>query len=243
MIGQLRGRLADLTAEPDIGGRGRRGVSGGGAVATYAALGELLAGRLIIPMELRASYRIDRGEFEPPCDSASKMEVNGRLGVPTIYLSMGANLGERKENLLAAIAQLPAAGVQVERVSSLYETEPVGYLVQPWFLNCVVMGETEVPAEELLRRLREIEMRMGSKKEFAKGPRLLDIDILLYGNETIGMVELQVPHPRMLERRFVLAPLAEVAPELSHPAWPNGLTVREALDRSQDSSEVRLFIS
>jgi 2-amino-4-hydroxy-6-hydroxymethyldihydropteridine diphosphokinase len=211
--------------------------------ATYAALSELLAGRLIIPMELRASCRIDRGEVEPPCDSASKMEVNRRLGVPTIYLSMGANLGEREGNLRAAIAQLPAAGVQVERVSSLYETEPVDYLVQPWFLNCVVMGETEVPAEELLRRLREIEMRMGSKKEFAKGPRLLDIDILLYGNETIGTVELQVPHPRMLERRFVLAPLAEIAPELSHPAWPNGLTVREALDRSQDSSEVRPFIS
>jgi 2-amino-4-hydroxy-6-hydroxymethyldihydropteridine diphosphokinase len=243
MIGQLRGRLADLTAEPDIGGRDGVGYLVAVPFTTYAALGELIAGRLIIPMELRASCRIDRGEVGPPCDSASKMEANGRLGVPTIYLSMGANLGERKGNLRAAIAQLPAAGVQVERVSSLYETEPVDYLVQPWFLNCVVMGETQVPAEELLRRLREIEMRMGSKKEFAKGPRLLDIDILLYGNETIGTVELQVPHPRMLERRFVLAPLAEIAPELTHPAWSNGLTVREALDRSRDSSEVRPFIS
>ena len=159
----------------------------------------------------------------------------------TIYLSLGSNLGERAGNLCAAIAELPAAGVRVERVSPLYETEPVDYLEQPWFLNCVVMGETEVPAAELLRQLREIEVRRGSKKEFAKGPRLLDIDILLYGNETIETAELQVPHPRMLERKFVLAPLAEIAPELSHPAWPKGLTVSEALERSQDSSEVRPF--
>jgi 2-amino-4-hydroxy-6-hydroxymethyldihydropteridine diphosphokinase len=150
-------------------------------------------------------------------------------------------LRERAGNLRAAIAELPAAGVRVERVSSLYETEPVDYLEQPWFLNCVVMGETEVPAAELLRQLREIEVRRGSKKEFAKGPRLLDIDILLYGKETIETAELQVPHPRMLERKFVLAPLAEIAPELSHPAWPKGLTVSEALERSQDSSEVRPF--
>jgi 2-amino-4-hydroxy-6-hydroxymethyldihydropteridine diphosphokinase len=159
----------------------------------------------------------------------------------TVYLSLGSNLFDRERNLRAAIAELPEAGVQVERVSSLYETEPVDYLEQPWFLNCVVMGETEVPAEALLCALREIEKRMGSKKEFAKGPRLLDIDILLYGNETIGTVELQVPHPRMLERKFVLEPLAEIAPELSHPAWPKGLTVREALEGSQDSSEVRPF--
>jgi len=163
-----------------------------------------------------------------------------RLGV-TIYLSLGSNLRERAGNLRAAIAELPAAGVRVERVSSLYETEPVDYLEQPWFLNCVVMGETEVPAAELLRQLREIEVRRGSKKEFAKGPRLLDIDILLYGNETIETAELQVPHPRMLDRKVVLAPLAEIAPELSHPAWPKGLTVSEALERSQDSSEVRPF--
>ena len=171
------------------------------------------------------------------------MEVKPRLDVTTIYLSLGSNLGEREGNLRAAIAALPAAGVRVGRVSSLYETEPVDYLQQPWFLNCVVMGETEGAAEELLRRLREIEMRMGSKKEFAKGPRLLDIDILLYGDETIDTPELQVPHPRMLERKFVLAPLAEIAPELSHPTWPNGLTVCEAMDRSQDSGEVRPFVA
>jgi 2-amino-4-hydroxy-6-hydroxymethyldihydropteridine diphosphokinase len=122
-------------------------------------------------------------------------------------------------------------------VSSLYETEPVDYREQPWFLNCVVAGETEIAAEELLRALREIETRMGSKKEFAKGPRLLDIDILLYGDEMIESPELQVPHPRMLERRFVLEPLVEIAPELRHPTW-NG-TARERLTCTSDQSQIR----
>ena len=159
----------------------------------------------------------------------------------TAYLSLGSNLGEREVNLRAAIAELPAAGVRVERVSSFYETEPVDYLEQPWFLNCVVECETDVPAEELLRRLREIEMRMGSKKEFAKGPRLLDIDILLYGDETIGTAELQVPHPRMLERRFVLAPLAEIAPKLKHPSWSAG--IEELLQTTGDRSQIRRWKS
>src|SRR5262245_2143011 len=102
-----------------------------------------------------------------------------------VYLSLGANLGDRENNLRAAIVELPSLGVNVIQVSSFYETEPVDYLEQPWFLNCVVEGETEVPALELLRSLRTIETRMGSKKEFAKGPRLLDIDILLYGSDRI----------------------------------------------------------
>src|SRR5262245_5043183 len=116
-----------------------------------------------------------------------------------VYLSLGANLGDRERNLRAAIEALSAAGVEVKKVSSFYETEPVDYVDQPWFLNCVVQGETEVEAVELLGRLRLIESGMGSKKQFAKGPRLLDIDILLYGDETIDTAKLQVPHPRMLQ--------------------------------------------
>src|SRR5215470_5620764 len=154
-----------------------------------------------------------------------------------VYLSLGANLGDREGNLRAAIAALADAGVRVERVSSFYETEPVDYLDQPWFLNCVVEGETEVKAVELLRRLRGIETKMGSKKEFAKGPRLLDIDILLYGDETIETADLQVPHPRMLQRKFVLVPLAEIAPALKHPSWKG--TVSQLLADSPDSSVVR----
>jgi len=155
----------------------------------------------------------------------------------TVYLSLGSNVGEREANLRAAIAALPGAGVRVTRVSAFYETEPVDYLEQGWFLNCVVEGETEKAAMELLRSLREIETRMGSKKLVAKGPRLIDMDILLYGQETIETTELQVPHPRMHLRRFVLVPLAEIAAGLRHPSW-NG-TAEDLLARVADRSEVR----
>ena len=159
------------------------------------------------------------------------------MPVQTIYLSLGSNVGDREVNLRAAIAALPGAGVRVTRVSSIYETEPVDYLEQDWFLNCVVVGETEMRTVELLRGLRGIEAQMGSKKLVAKGPRLIDIDILLYGSETIDAPELQVPHPRMTQRKFVLAPLAEIAPELRHPLW-NG-SVKELLETTEDHSQVR----
>jgi 2-amino-4-hydroxy-6-hydroxymethyldihydropteridine diphosphokinase len=154
-----------------------------------------------------------------------------------IFLSLGSNLGDRAANLRAAIAALDGAGVRVRRVSSLYETEPVDFLEQPWFLNCVLEGETDAPVQTLLKELRRIEARIGSKKLAAKGPRLLDMDILLYGDETVDTPELQVPHPRMTERRFVLEPLAEIAPGLQHPSWSG--TVSDLLARRQDRSEVR----
>jgi len=157
-----------------------------------------------------------------------------------VYLSLGSNVGDREANLRQAIAALPAAvGVRVTKVSSFYETEPVDLREQPWFLNCVVEGQTDVAALELLRALREIETRMGSKKLVAKGPRLIDMDILLYGSETIDTPELQVPHPRMLLRRFVMVPLAEIAPELRHPTWTK--SVSELAAASTDRSDVRKF--
>jgi 2-amino-4-hydroxy-6-hydroxymethyldihydropteridine diphosphokinase len=161
------------------------------------------------------------------------------MPVQTIFLSLGSNVGDREANLRAAVAALEGAGVRVRRVSSLYETEPVDFLEQPWFLNCVLEGETDAPAQTLLKALRRIEARMGSKKLAPKGPRLLDVDILLYGDETVDTPELQVPHPRMTERRFVLEPLAEIAPELRHPSWSG--TVSDLLARAQDRSEVRRF--
>jgi 2-amino-4-hydroxy-6-hydroxymethyldihydropteridine diphosphokinase len=159
----------------------------------------------------------------------------------TFYLSLGSNVGNREANLRAAIAALPTAGLRVVQVSSIYETQPVDYLEQAWFLNSVVEGQTHVPALDLLHGLRGIETRMGSKKEFPKGPRLIDIDILLYGDETIETPELQVPHPRMMQRRFVLTPLAEIAPQLRHPSWSGN--VAQMLADAPDQSDVRVFAS
>ena len=156
--------------------------------------------------------------------------------MPTIYLSLGSNIGDRQANIRAAIAALWSAGVRVNQISSLYETEPVDFLDQPWFLNCVVEAETSVESHALLQALRSIETQLGSKKDFAKGPRKIDLDILLYGAETISTPDLQVPHPRMLQRRFVLTPLAEIAPNLQHLSWP--ATAAVLLDHVADSSRV-----
>jgi 2-amino-4-hydroxy-6-hydroxymethyldihydropteridine diphosphokinase len=159
------------------------------------------------------------------------------MGVEVIYLSLGSNVGAPEANLNAAIEALAGAGVEVRRVSSFYETEPVDYLEQPWFLNGVVKAHTELPALALLRALRGIESKMGSTKSIAKGPRLIDIDILLYGQQKIDTPELQVPHPRMTLRKFVLVPLAEIAPGLRHPAWRG--TVQQLLAETPDKSKVQ----
>jgi 2-amino-4-hydroxy-6-hydroxymethyldihydropteridine diphosphokinase len=157
----------------------------------------------------------------------------------TVYLSLGSNLGDRAKNLRDAIAALEGKGVHVIRVSSFYETEPVDYLNQPWFLNCVLQAETELPALDLLHALREIETQMGSTKIIAKGPRLIDLDILLYGNEVIDAPELQVPHPRMHLRRFVLQPLAEIAPTLHHPVLQQ--TISNLLATTEDQSKLQIM--
>jgi 2-amino-4-hydroxy-6-hydroxymethyldihydropteridine diphosphokinase len=156
-----------------------------------------------------------------------------------VYLSLGSNVGDRERNLRAAIAALAGVGVRATKISSFYETEPVDLREQPWFLNCVLEGETKVPALELLPALHGIEKRMGSKKLVAKGPRLIDLDILLYGGETIDTPELQVPHPRMHLRKFVLVPLAEIAPNLKHPSWSG--TAADLLAETVDSSVVQKF--
>ena len=155
----------------------------------------------------------------------------------TVYLSLGSNVGHRARNLQNALAALEAKNVHVVRVSSMFETEPVDYLDQPWFLNCAVQAETQLTSLELLRALRDIEAKMGSQKLVPKGPRLIDMDILLYGDETIDTPELQVPHPRMHLRRFVLEPLAEIAPQAHHPIL--GKSATEMLDNSPDKSVVR----
>ena len=155
----------------------------------------------------------------------------------TVYLSLGSNVGDRAKNLQDAIEALAGAGAEVIRISSIYETEPVDLREQPWFLNCVAEANTNLAPLELLLALRTIETRMGSKKLVPKGPRLIDMDILLYGDETVDTPELQIPHPRMSLRRFVLVPLAEIAPQSRHPI--SGLTVAEMLASSPDKSAVR----
>jgi 2-amino-4-hydroxy-6-hydroxymethyldihydropteridine diphosphokinase len=157
----------------------------------------------------------------------------------TVYLSLGSNVGDRPKNLRDAMAALPNAGVNVKRLSSIYETEPVDYLDQPWFLNTAVEAETELAPATLLQTLREIEAQMGSKKQIPKGPRLIDMDILLLGDEVIDTPELQIPHLRMHLRRFVLQPLSEIAANARHPV--SGLTVSELLARTPDKSAVRKF--
>ena len=143
------------------------------------------------------------------------------------YLSLGSNLGDRAANLRAALARLSTLG-SVRKVSSFYETEPVEVTDQPWFLNCVVVLETDKPPRDLLQGTLAIEKQMGRQRTREKGPRTIDIDILLYGDRIVDEPGLNIPHPAMHERRFVLEPLAEIAPEIVHPRLKK--TAREILD-------------
>jgi 2-amino-4-hydroxy-6-hydroxymethyldihydropteridine diphosphokinase len=140
----------------------------------------------------------------------------------TVYLGLGSNVGDREQNLRTALGLLEEAGVHVQRTSSLYETEPMYVRDQPWFLNMVAEVCTELMPVQLLGRLQEIERQLGRKRghrgaSASKGPRTLDLDILFYGRFIVTTSQLEVPHPRIEERRFVLEPLVELAPELRHP--------------------------
>ncbi len=132
------------------------------------------------------------------------------------YLSLGSNLGSREQNLREAIRRASTLGRMVA-VSSFYQTEPVEFTDQPWFLNCVIALETATQPAQLMAELLRIEQDMGRQRVLKKGPRSIDIDILLFGGAVVNTPELTIPHPEMARRRFVLEPLAEIAPELLHP--------------------------
>jgi 2-amino-4-hydroxy-6-hydroxymethyldihydropteridine diphosphokinase len=166
-----------------------------------------------------------------------------------VYLSLGSNLGDRTANLKTAIDRLGTLG-KVLAVSSFYETEPVEFAAQPWFLNCAVELDTEKMPKQLLAAILDIEREMGRRRVQKKGPRTVDIDILLFGNSVIKMQGLTIPHPAMHERRFVLEPLAEIAPEARHPvfkrtarelrdALPPGQTVKRTSDLGRRTSDLR----
>ena len=165
-----------------------------------------------------------------------------------IYLSLGSNLGDRANHLRKAIARLESVG-RVVSVSSFYETAPVEVTNQPWFLNCIVELETAQTPEQLLQDVLAIEREMGRRRTQSKGPRTVDLDILLFGDTVMNLPGLTIPHAAMHERRFVLEPLAEIAPDARHPilqrtardllnALPIGQTVRKmaANEREKEST-------
>jgi 2-amino-4-hydroxy-6-hydroxymethyldihydropteridine diphosphokinase len=155
-----------------------------------------------------------------------------------VYLSLGSNLGDREANLRQALERLAEIG-EIRAVSSIYETEPVDVASQPWFLNCAVALETEKMPKQLLSSVMNIEQEMGRRRQASppKGPREIDIDILLFGKSVVDTKQLTIPHPAMHQRRFVLQPLADIAPEQRHPVLKR--TVREMLDALPVNQAVR----
>jgi 2-amino-4-hydroxy-6-hydroxymethyldihydropteridine diphosphokinase len=156
-----------------------------------------------------------------------------------VYLALGANIGERLKNLERALQELCTI-MSIQTISSIYETEPVGYLEQPRFLNMVCMGETELTPQKLLHAIKRIELLLGRQPGIRNGPRPIDIDILFYDRLQIDEATLMIPHPRLKERSFVLAPLAEIAPDFVPPDTRE--TVTELLQKlPQEGLEKILF--
>src|SRR5512139_2559529 len=181
-----------------------------------------------------------RPDHTPVAPGASPVDNGGDMHSPPVFLGLGSNLGDRESAIEAALARLATCGFRPTLRSSLWLTEPVGGPPQGWFVNAVVGGETDLGPDGLLEACLATEREMGRVRAERNGPRTIDVDILLFGAERRDAPGLVIPHPRLAERRFVLAPLAEVAPGLVHPVL--GLAVAELLARCPDRSFVRLHV-
>ena len=156
------------------------------------------------------------------------------------HLLIGGNLGDRKENLLTAISLINAQCGSLTRSSSIYETEAWGKTDQPSFLNQALEISTSLNARQLLRKILKIEKEMGRIRKEKLGPRIIDIDIMLFENEIHDLRFLKIPHPEMQNRRFVLVPLAEIDPTLQHPVFKK--TIAELLEECPDNLEVKKMV-
>ncbi len=153
------------------------------------------------------------------------------------YLGIGSNLGDKIEQCRKAITEILAIhGHRLLTQSSFYKTQPMGYLAQDWFINGVIHIETDLEPLELLRKLKEIESKMGRKETVRWGPRAIDLDLLLYDDLVMKTEELEIPHPRLKDRQFVLIPLVEISPNLIHPSLKK--TMRELLSEIQEDQGV-----
>lgn len=155
----------------------------------------------------------------------------------TVYLSLGTNLGNRKLNLKNALKYIKKNKIKIKKLSSIYKTEPVGYKNQPFFYNMCVKVCTELPPENLLKKIKKIEKKLGRKKGIKWGPRIIDIDILFYNNIILSKKNLKIPHPEIVKRKFVLKPLCEIAGKFIHPELH--LSVEELLKKTDLKPKVR----
>jgi len=170
-----------------------------------------------------------------------RVKQNSRVGLAIAYLSLGSNLGDRLQYLKKAIKEIEESDkISIKKISSVYETKPVGCENQPQFLNLVLEVQTSLGPLPLLERLLAIEKEMGRKREEKWGSRNVDVDILLYADLIVNSDRLAIPHPRMHQRKFVLVPLAQIAPQTLHPLLKKN--VKEILEGCDDNSVVNIFI-
>jgi len=172
--------------------------------------------------------------------SFGRLQIHGLLitvnNMEKVYFCLGSNVGNKRENMEKAMKMMEEEGVRITKMSKFYETQPVEVVHQDWFVNAVAEAETDLEPEKLLIMLKNIESKVGRKFTYRWGPRIVDVDILIYGDRIVDTSVLTIPHKLMDQRRFVLEPLAEIAPGLVHPVLKK--TVKELLNECKDMAIV-----